>query len=71
MLKETCMDWQVAGVSIAGMNDLGLLAICAIERDIQIPVASKESRMVRIIRSRRAACQSAARSRVREGGAIR
>ena len=37
-----CIDWQVAGLSIAGVNDLGLLAICAIERDIQIPVAGKE-----------------------------
>jgi hypothetical protein len=60
----------VAGVSIAGVNDLGLLAICAIERDIQLPVAGKESGMVRIIRSRRAAFQSASRSSVREGGAI-
>ena len=44
------MDWQVAGVSIAGVNNLGLLAICAIERDLQLPVAGKESGMVRIIR---------------------
>jgi hypothetical protein len=64
--KKTCMDWQVARVSIAGargVSDLRLLARCAIQRVIQLPVVGEEICVARIIRSKVAACQSAACSR--------
>jgi hypothetical protein len=50
-------------VSIAGareVSDLRLLATCAIQRVMQLPVGDEEICVARIIESRRAACQSAA-----------